>query len=138
MENNLIFLPLLAQVLLVLILYIALARMKSKESELGNVDESRRALHDDAWPESVLKINNCIGNQFEIPVLFYVLILVIWAANAVNIFVHMLAWLFVLSRYVHAYIHTGTNYVPHRRGVFTVGCLLLLLLTLFAMAAVAA
>ncbi len=137
MNNDLIFLPVLFQIFLVIALYVALSRAKSRESALGNVDEEKRGLYDEAWPESVIKINNCIRNQFEVPVLFYVLILVIWSVNAVNIFVHALAWLFVLSRYFHAYIHTGTNYVPHRRKVFTIGCLLLLFLTVFAMTAVA-
>jgi len=137
MENNLIFLPVLMLVLLVLLLYIVLVKAKARASKEGNVDEARRSLHGDAWPESVQKVNNCIGNQFEVPVLFYVLVLVIWSVSAVNILVHALAWLFVLSRFVHAYIHIGRNHVPHRRAVFSIGCLLLLLLTLFAMSAVA-
>jgi hypothetical protein len=31
------------------------------------------------------------------------------------------AWLFAVSRIVHAWIHIGTNYVPNRRRAFTVG-----------------
>ena len=38
----------------------------------------------------------------------------------------MLAWLFVLSRLVHAYIHTGTNYISHRFNTFAVGVVVLL------------
>jgi len=38
----------------------------------------------------------------------------------------VMAWLFVLSRLVHAYIHTGTNYIPHRFNAFAVGVFTLL------------
>jgi hypothetical protein len=135
MNQNSIFLPVLIQIMLVIALYIYLAIAKSRASQRGEVDEDRRALFDDAWPESVLKINNCIRNQFEVPVLFYVLITVLWSLGAVNILVHVVSWLFVATRIVHAYIHTGSNYVPLRRGVFSIGILILLVLTIFAVVA---
>ena len=136
MNQNLIFLPVLMQIALVIALYVYLAIAKSRASQRGEVDKDRRALHDDAWPESALKINNCIRNQFEVPVLFYALIFILWSLGAVNIFVHVVAWLFVATRIVHAYIHTGSNYVPLRRSVFSIGVLILLVLSLFALVAI--
>ena len=133
MKQNLIFLPVLVQISLVIALYAYLAIAKSRASQRGEVDEDRRALFDDAWPQSVLKINNCIRNQFEVPVLFYVLIFILWSLGAVNAFVHVMSWLFVATRIVHAYIHTGSNHVPVRRSVFNVGVLILLVLILFAL-----
>ena len=132
MDRNLIFLPALIQVFLTLGLYIYLARVKSEAVKLGQVNEARRALYDDAWPETVLQVNNCIRNQFEVPVLFYALIFIIWSVDAVSIYIQILAWLFALSRILHALIHTGSNYVPSRRKVFSFGCLLLTALALFA------
>ena len=66
-RNELILLPLLAQVLLTILVYVALAVAKSRAVKRGQVDPERRALHADAWPESVQKINNNIRNQFEVP-----------------------------------------------------------------------
>ena len=132
MDRNLIFLPALIQVFLTLGLYIYLARVKSEAVKLGQVNQARRALYDDAWPERVLQVNNCIRNQFEVPVLFYALIFIIWSVDAVSIYIQILAWLFALSRILHALIHTGSNYVPSRRKVFSFGCLLLTALALFA------
>ena len=132
MSQQLIFIPVLIQITLTLGLYILLGIAKSRALKLGDVNEDRRGLHDDAWPDSVLKINNCIRNQFETPVLFYVLVLLFAATGSVTPIVHTLVWLFVLSRLIHAYIHTGSNYVPLRRKVFTFGCLLLIILTIFA------
>jgi hypothetical protein len=126
MPSNMILLPALAQVLLTIFVYGALVVAKAKAVKGGLVDADRRALHDDAWPESVVKINNNIRNQFEIPVLFYVLTILLWQLNKTGVLVQSLAWLFVTSRFVHAYIHIGSNYVPARRKVFMFGCVVVL------------
>jgi hypothetical protein len=131
MKENYIFLPLVIQIGLVFWLYIYLAITKSRAMKAGQVDEQRRALHDDAWPDSVLQVNNCIRNQFEVPVLFYILVIVLWLTQSVNLVIHILAWVFVASRILHAYIHIGSNYVPMRRRVFMFGCLVLIIMTLY-------
>ena len=55
------------QILLTITVYVALVVAKSRAIQAGQVDLARRALHADAWPESVQKINNNIRNQFEVP-----------------------------------------------------------------------
>ena len=132
MENNYILFPVITQVALTLCLYIYLGIAKSRAFKSGQLDEERRALHDDAWPDAVLQINNCIRNQFEVPVLFYVLIGVLWTLGSVNIYINIAAWLFVLSRIAHAFIHVGSNYVPLRRKFFMMGCYILLVLTFYS------
>lgn len=132
MDNKIIFLPVIVQIALTLYLYVYLAIVKARAVKAAEVNETRRALYDDAWPESVIKVNNCIRNQFEIPVLFYVLIGMLWSTGAVNIVVHIAAWLFVLSRIAHAIVHTGSNYVPLRRRLFMFGCSLLIGITIFS------
>lgn len=136
MDNNLIFLPVLVQILLTITIFIALGIVKSRAVKLGQVDLEKRALHPDAWPDSVLKVSNNINNQFETPVLFYALAMMLWALDAVDALALVFAWGFVVTRIVHAYIHTGSNIVPIRRKVFTVGCIFLLLLTLLAFKAI--
>ncbi|MEP5569783.1 MAG: MAPEG family protein [Halioglobus sp.] len=132
MNDQYIFAPVVIQVMLTLGLYVYLAIAKKKAAKLGQVNEERRALHDDAWPDNVLQINNCIRNQFEVPLLFYVLIGVLWSLGAINIYVHLAAWLFVVSRIAHAVVHTGSNYVPLRRRLFMIGCYLLIGLAFYA------
>lgn len=134
MAASMIFLPVLAQVLLTLVLYVALQRAKSRAAREGRVDEARRALHEDAWPDEVRQINNNIRNQFEVPVLFYVLCLVLWALQTAGLVVQVLAWLFVASRIAHAWVHTHSNVVPIRRRFFAFGVLVLLALTIIAAA----
>jgi hypothetical protein len=121
MNRNLIFAPVLVQVLLTLTVYVVLVFAKVRAMKAGVVDMARRALYDDAWPEGVIKVNNNIRNQFELPVLFYVVSIALWALDAVGIVVLAAAWLFAVSRMVHAYVHIVPNYVPVRRHVFTFG-----------------
>jgi len=130
MENNNIFIPIIVQIALTFWLYIYLAIVKSRAVNQGQVNEGRRGLHDDAWPDYVLQINNCIRNQFEVPVLFYVLIIILWSVGGINIYIHVLAWLFVISRILHAVIHTGSNFVPLRRKAFMTGCIILIGITM--------
>lgn len=88
MDRNLILLPVLFQVALTLLLFIRLGAVKSRAVRLAEVDEGRRALHRDAWPDYVHKVNNNIDKQFETPVLS----LVAWAGNAVDWVVLALSW----------------------------------------------
>jgi hypothetical protein len=128
-----LFLPVLAQVGLTFVIYVALAVAKKRAARAHAVDRERAALHADAWPESVLKINNNLRNQFETPVLFYVVCFVLVAVGATGWLVQALAWLFVASRAIHAWIHTRSNIVPARRRVFMAGVLIVMLLWVIAL-----
>lgn len=126
MNSSLIFWPVLAQVLLTLIMFILLGVRKARAVKAGTVNRKQAALNNREWPEDVIKVSNNIANQFEFPVLFYVLCLVLYSAGAVGMLALVLAWLFALSRFVHAYVHVGSNYVPMRLRLFLVGCLVLI------------
>ena len=121
MQNHLVFLPVVVQIILTILLYAHLAIVRANAAKQGLVNEERRALHDDAWPDSVIQVNNCVQNQFEVPVLFYVLVILLWLTNGVNLYVHIFAWAFVSSRIFHALVHVRSNYVPLRRKVFIIG-----------------
>lgn len=126
MNSSYIFWPVLAQIFLTLAMFIILAVRKAKAVKAGNVDRQQAALDNSAWPQDVVQVSNNIANQFQAPVLFYVLCLVIYSIHAVGTVAIVLAWLFALSRYAHAYVHIGSNYVPMRLRMFLIGCLALI------------
>lgn len=128
MNSNHIFWPILAQIFLTLIMFILLGVRKAKALKAGEVNRSETALNNRVWPEYVIKISNNIANQFETPVLFYALCLVLYSINAAGMVALVLAWLFVLSRFAHAYVHIGSNYVPMRLRLFLFGCFVLIAL----------
>jgi len=130
MTRDWIFGPVIVQVLMTLLIYVRLIKVKIRELKAGRVDMERRGIHEDAWGESVMLINNNIRNQFELPVLFYVVCVVLWALEAVGILALVAAWLFVASRIAHAWVHLTSNYIPNRRRFFTVGWWILVFMVL--------
>jgi hypothetical protein len=85
------------------------------------------------WPRPIQQINNSYTSQFELPVLFYVLtVLAIITKHADLLFVIM-AWIFVLARLAHAYVHVTSNDVNVRGPVFGVGALVLAVMWLIFM-----
>lgn len=135
MEPKLIFWPVLAQVALTIFMFLRIAIVKARSLKAGDVDLSRRALHPDAWPDYVLQVTNNVRNQFEMPVLFYVVALLLWALGEVHVATLTLAWAYVAFRVVHAYIHTGPNIVKYRLKMFQLSTLALLGLFGFAVRA---
>lgn len=131
MNNELIFLPVLAHIFLVFMLYIALGRVKTKAVKAGQVDRQVASLNPKAWPEYVLKVSNNLDNQFASPVLFYVLSMIYYVTNHINGILISIMGLYVLSRYLHTYVHITSNYVPHRYKLFVAGLLILLVLSIW-------
>lgn len=60
-------------------------------------------------------------NLFELPVLFYLALVVAAIAGLVTTATLALAWLFVLLRIVHSFIHCGYNKVMHRFQAYLAG-----------------
>ena len=58
-----------------------------------------------------------------------------YSINAVTTTVLYLAWAFVISRIIHAYIHMSSNYVPARFRVFTVGFVIMVIMFIYATSA---
>jgi len=136
MHTSQIFLPVLTQILLTIVMFVGMNIVKNRALKNGDVDINKRALHSDAWPDYVLKFSNNISNQFETPVLFYALCFMLWALKAVDVFSLSLAWAFVATRIIHAYVHTSSNYVPVRKRIFMAGCVCLVLMTFLSLQAV--
>ena len=121
-----ILLPLFVQIGLTFFLGLWMARERTACFKRREVKWQDIALRQTPWPGKAQQISNCFGNQFEIPVLFYVLAgLAILTKKADLLFVVM-EWLFVATRVAHAAVFTTSNYVPLRGQLFIAGTLLLL------------
>ncbi|OEO31003.1 hypothetical protein VW23_018510 [Devosia insulae DS-56] len=90
----------------------------------GEVRIDDIALERQGWPKREWQASNAFDNQFQLPVLFYV-----GAGLALyfgpTLFEIVLAWLFVVSRYAHAFVHITDNHVIRRFAAYFVGLLLL-------------
>ncbi len=126
MNNVEIIYPVLAHMLLVVFLYIPLIIRKSKAVKDNAVDLKETALNNQAWTPDVQKVSNNIANQFEIPILFYALCIIIALTHNVGMLNVGLAWSYVALRYVHTYVHIGSNFVPLRMRIFALSLVIIL------------
>lgn len=74
-------------------------------------------------PEVIVKTTRNFNNQFEVPVLFYVVCTLYISLNIESSVAIVLAWAFVSLRCVHSYVHLTYNNVLHRMSVFFLGFL---------------
>ncbi len=128
-------LPVFVQVALTFAVLFRLGAVRLKAIRAGGLVREEVVMGDTGWPPIVRQASNCFRNQFELPVLFYVLVvLALLTRQASDLFL-VLAWLFVISRIVHAIVHTTHNHVGWRFGAFAFGALVLLAMwVLFALA----
>jgi hypothetical protein len=128
MSVRFVLLPLFVEVLLTFGLFFWMAYYRVTLIRSRAVHPRDIALREPNWPPHVLKVANAAHNQLELPLLFYVLtILSIITRHADLIFV-VLAWVFVLSRLAHAYVHTTSNDIRKRGPLFGIGLLVLLIM----------
>lgn len=69
-------------------------------------------------PEQLAKVTQHYENLFETPLLFYVGCLILMFMNVQSTFFVAMAWAYVVSRLLHAWIHTNSNHILHRRNAF--------------------
>jgi hypothetical protein len=123
-------LPLFVEVVLTFVLLfwtgrVRVAAVRRREVHLRDV-----ALREPNWPKWETQIANAYHSQLELPVLFYVLTILVIVMRHANLLFVVLAWVFVASRLVHAYIHVTNNRVSRRFAAFTVGAIALVVMWL--------
>jgi hypothetical protein len=123
-----ILLPLFVQVGLTFFVlfwmgYIRVGAIRRREVRMADI-----ALGQPAWPPRPTQAANAYRNQFELPVLFYVLVVLAIIARKADLLFVIMSWIFVISRVVHACIHTSWNDVRHRFFAFAVGAIVLLIM----------
>ncbi len=104
-----LLLPVFVQVGLTFFLMFWMGLLAAPGAELRRGEADDIALRQPRWPPRRTQVANCFHNQLELPMLFYVLVAFILITSTNSLIFVILAWVFVLSRLVHAYIHTGTQ-----------------------------
>jgi len=123
-----VLLPVFVQVALTFALLVWMGRARISSVRRGETKVRDIALRQPGWPAQATQISNCYDSQFQLPPLFYVLVILAWATRQADLIFVVMAWIFVLARLAHAYVHTTSNHVPTRFWVFAVGMLVLLLM----------
>jgi hypothetical protein len=120
-----LLLPVFVQVALTFGLMFWMASLRVRAIRARSVRPKDIALREPNWPERATQIANCFHNQLELPVLFYALVafILITRTNS-DVFV-ILAWIYVICRFIHAWIHTGANEVDKRFYAMLAGTVVL-------------
>jgi hypothetical protein len=127
MSVQMILLPLFAQVLLTIALGLHLAVKRRRAFATGTRWQDI-SMREPNWPKDCVIAGNAFLNQFEIPVLFYVLSILALITKQADLVFVVMAWLFVITRYLHAGVFLTTNHVPTRGALFGIGVIVLILM----------
>src|SRR6476659_10350364 len=128
MKIRFVLLPLFVEVLLTFgvmfgMMYFRTSTLRRGETRLQDI-----SLREPNWPKRATQFGYAFANQFELPVLFYVLtILVIITRHADLLFV-VLAWIFVVMRWMQALVHVTNNNVRVRGGFYGIGAIVLVIM----------
>jgi hypothetical protein len=114
--------PMLAHIGWVSMLYVWLTVARQRAVRSGQIESSCFVLGRDE-PLEVARITRNLANQFELPLIFYALVVLLVALGQVTLFDVVAAWVFVAGRVAHTLVQTLTDNVPLRGQVFTINFL---------------
>jgi hypothetical protein len=113
-----LLLPMLAQIGLTFLLYAWLTVARTQAVRRGEVEMAIFAHGEE--PPHIDRITRNLANQFELPVIFYAIVVLLIATNSVTAVDIAAAWLFVVGRVIHTLVQTLTDNVPLRGQVFLI------------------
>jgi hypothetical protein len=114
--------PVLAHIAWVFLLYAWLTYARGLAVKRGEVEYSSFEFNREE-PPAVARIRLNLANQFELPVIFYALVVLLIALGQVTMFDVVAAWVFVAGRVIHTLVQTLTDNVPLRGQVFVINFL---------------
>jgi len=128
MSVQMILLPLFVEVILTFAIWSWMAALRTRDFNSGAVRPDNVALREPNWPKRTTQLANAFANQFELPVLFYVLTILEYVTHLAGIVFVVLAWVFVIFRILHAYVHVTSNIVRLRGALYGIGAFVLLIM----------
>lgn len=126
-----VLLPVFVLVLLTFLLLFAMAGARRAALVNGEVRMKDVALNEPNWPVRATQYGNAFRNQFEIPILFYVLVAIALPLRKADLVFVLLSWVFVVSRYAHAAVFVTSNNVQRRFFAYLSGVIVLLIMWLY-------
>jgi len=111
-----IFIPMFTHVILVAILYALLTLFRApKVWGIGATLDRKNS-----FERLEGKVSANLSNQFEWPIFFYVICVLIITTGSNHKLYGLLAWLFVFGRFLHSFVQVFTSNIRLRGLVFTI------------------
>jgi hypothetical protein len=125
MNSTSIFAPFFAMIALTLVVWVYMyarripfiIRSKLTPEQVSPVELARLS------PPAVANPSDNLKNLFELPTVFYALVLFLYVTNHVDTRYVLAAWLFVGFRVLHSAVHCTFNFVPLRFWLYAGGAL---------------
>lgn len=126
---TLILYPVFPMVFLVFFVLMRMRSLRFAAVHGGEISATYyRAFQGEEEPEALRVVTRHFINLFEMPILFYVVVIMIYVTHQVSHWLVGCAWGYVALRYVHTWIHLTANDVMKRVVVyFTSGAVLLVM-----------
>jgi hypothetical protein len=128
MSIQLILLPVFVQIALTAGLGFWLVRARIGTFKRGEAKMAAVAASTEAWPQPVKNIGAAYDNQFQLPVLLYVLVILALITRKADFLFVIMEWIFIILRISQAYVHTTSNALIWRFRFFVTGAVLLTLM----------
>lgn len=113
--------PMFAMVILTCAIAIYLFRLRVRAVKAGQVRLSQFRLNTGEVPDAITQAARNYSNLFEVPVLFYTAGAIAIALGIQVPAMIITAWIFVLARIAHSWIHLTGNNVIHRLRAYMLG-----------------
>jgi hypothetical protein len=126
-----VLLPVFVQIALTLALFIGMVLARRQTLVSGQTRVGDIALGEPNWPQQATQIANCYRNQFELPVLFYVLVALALPLRRTDLFIVLMSWVFVVTRLLHAGVFITSNDFGRRSTIWIAGGLVLLAMWIY-------
>jgi len=128
MKNELILQPMLGMMILTAIVWFVMyakriPAMKKARLPAQTYTTPEKAI--ELLPETVNYSAYNLKNLFELPVLFYALCLFLYVTATVDMIYVIAAWLFLVFRALHSFVHCTSNVVILRFYLYSVAAFVL-------------
>jgi hypothetical protein len=128
MSIQMVLAPLFVQVALTFALMFGMMALRSSSLLRGETRYADIAMREPNWPTRATQFAYAFSNQFELPVLFYVLTILVIATRHADLLFVLLAWVFVALRVLQALVHVAHNNVRQRGALYGAGALVLVVM----------
>lgn len=127
MEQTDIFAPFVGTMLLTAIVWIYMysRRLPFVLSRKLSPEQMTRLELERLSPPSVANPSDNLKNLFELPTVFYAVVLFLYGTGQVDALYVAAAWVFLAFRILHSAVHCSFNYVPLRFWLYVISSLAL-------------
>ena len=134
MTQQAIFGPFFATILLTLLVwvYMYVRRIRFIRSNNFSAKELSPVVFAQLSPSEVANPSDNLKNLFEIPVLFYALVLYLFVSQQVDTTYITAAWIFVVFRALHSAVHCTFNLIMLRFYLYLIATLAVWFMTIRA------